>query len=286
MKHAHGDFNRQFRSNPGDIGLLYVRSQTGQMIPLSNLVKVTPTTGAQTITHYNLFRSIEINGSAAPGFSSGQAIQTMQNLAGKVLPNGMGYEWSGISAEELESGGKAPLIFGLGIVFVFLVLSAQYENYVDPLIILLSVPLAILGALSAVSLRGFPNDVYSQIGLVMLIGLSSKNAILIVEFANQMQEKDLSITKAALEAAQERLRPILMTAIAFILGIVPLVIATGAGAASRQSLGTAVFGGMIVSTFLSLLVVPVLYIAIGTIRARFKPRPQHPTNKPNTKVRS
>lgn len=262
--------DKQFRSNPDDVGLIQVRSQQGQMIPLSNLVKITSTTGAQTINHYNLFRSIEINGAAAPGASTGQAIQAMEQVAQAVLPASMGYEWSGSSAEELESGGKAPLIFGLGIVFVFLVLAAQYENYVDPLIILLSVPLAVLGALSAQWMRGLANDVYCQIGLVMLIGLASKNAILIVEFANQMRERGLSITKAAIEAAQERLRPILMTAFAFILGIFPLVVATGAGAGARQSLGTAVFGGMIVSTILSLFIVPMLYIVISNIRDRFQ----------------
>lgn len=260
--------DKQFRSNPDDIGRLYVRSQQGQMIPLSNLVKVTSTTGAQTITHYNLFRSIEINGGAAPGFSSGQAIQAMEQLSKEVLPASMGYEWSGASAEEQSSGGQAPLIFGLGIVFVFLVLAAQYENYIDPIIILLSVPLAILGAMWAQSSRGLSNDVYCQIGLVMLIGLASKNAILIVEFANQMREKGASITKAAVEAAQERLRPILMTAIAFILGLLPLVYAEGAGAAARQSLGTAVCGGMVVSTVLSLFVVPILYIVIKSFTDR------------------
>ena len=259
----------QFRSNPKDIGSLYVRSTNNQMIPLSNLVKVTPTTGAQTINHYNLFRSIEINGSSAPGTSSGQALQAMGRLAQEILPTTFGYEWSGIAAEEQASGGQAPLIFGLGLVFVFLVLAAQYENYVDPIIIMLSVPLAIFGALAAQSLRGLPNDVFCQVGLVMLIGLASKNAILIVEFANQLQEQGLSITKAAVQAAQERLRPILMTSFAFILGIWPLVTAEGAGAPSRQSLGTAVFGGMIVSTFLSLFIVPILYIVISTIRARF-----------------
>ncbi len=261
----------KFRSNPSDIGVLNVRSQTGQMIPLSNLVKLTPTAGEQTVYHYNLYRAIEINGGPAPGASSGQAIQAMQQLSARLLPPDMGYEWSGSSAQELESGGKAPFIFALGIVFVFLVLSAQYENYVDPLIILLSVPLAVLGAVLAQMLRGIPNDVYGQIGLVMLVGLSSKNAILIVEFANQNREKGMSITKAAVEAAQERLRPILMTAIAFILGIFPLVIAVGAGALSRQSLGTTVAGGMVVSTVLSLFVVPILYIVIETARDRFKP---------------
>ena len=264
--------DEQFRSNPEDIGRLYVRSQTQQMIPLSNLVKITPATGAQTINHYNLFRAIEINGGPATGSSSGEAIQAMQQLARQILPNGMGYEWSGISLEELESGGTAPIIFALGLVFVFLVLAAQYENFVDPLIIMLSVPLAILGAMLAQSLRGLPNDVYCQVGLVMLIGLASKNAILIVEFANQLRDQGLSITKAAVEASQERLRPILMTAFSFILGVVPLVIAEGAGAASRQSLGTAVFGGMLVATLLSLFVVPILYIVIGTIRQRLQKR--------------
>jgi HAE1 family hydrophobic/amphiphilic exporter-1 len=262
----------KYRSNPEDIGLFYVRSQTNQMIPLSSLVKVTPTTGAQTITHYNLFRSIEINGSPAPGYSSGQANAAMEAVAKKVLPVSMGYEWSGIAAEEKASGGQAPLIFGLGLVFVFLVLAAQYENYFDPLVIMFAVPLAILGALSAQSLRGFSNDVYCQVGLVMLIGIASKNAILIVEFANQLQEQGLPITRAVVKAAQERLRPILMTSFAFILGLEPLVTAEGAGAASRESLGTAVAGGMIVSTFLSLFVVPIIYIVVGNIRKRLQPK--------------
>lgn len=260
----------QFRSNPSDIGNLYVRSETGEMIPLDTLVSVSPTTGPQTINHYNLFRSIEINGSPAPGYSSGQAIAAMERVANEVLPNSMDFEWSGISLEELESGGQAPIIFGLGIIFVFLVLAAQYENFVDPVIILLAVPLAMLGALLAVSIRGLPNDVYCQVGLVMLIGLASKNAILIVEFANQLRDEGLSIVRAAVEASQQRLRPIIMTAISTLLGIFPLVIATGAGSASRQSLGTAVFGGMIVSTVLSLFVVPVLYIVIVSFFCRFK----------------
>ncbi|MEM1255424.1 MAG: efflux RND transporter permease subunit [Cyanobacteria bacterium P01_H01_bin.21] len=260
----------EFRSNPNDIGNLYVRSESGEMIPLDTLVTISPTTGPQTINHYNLFRSIEINGSPASGYSSGQAIAAMERIASEVLPTSMDFEWSGISLEELESGGQAPIIFGLGIIFVFLVLAAQYENFIDPVIILLAVPLAMLGALLAVSIRGLPNDVYCQVGLVMLIGLASKNAILIVEFANQLRDEGLSIVRAAVEAAQQRLRPIIMTAISTLLGIFPLVIATGAGSASRQSLGTAVFGGMIVSTVLSLFVVPVLYIVIVSFFCRFK----------------
>ncbi|MEQ8539063.1 MAG: efflux RND transporter permease subunit [Coleofasciculus sp. D1-CHI-01] len=252
----------QFRSNPEDINQLYVRSARDEMIPLGNLVTVTQTTGAQTINHYNLFRSIEINGSAASGVSSGDAIQAMEQVAAEVLPPGLGYEWSGLSLEEIQSGGQATIIFGFGLVFVFLVLAAQYESYIDPIIILLAVPLAILGALMAQSLRGLPNDVYCQIGLVMLIGLASKNSILIVEFANQLRDQGMTLRKAAIEAAQQRLRPILMTAISTLFGIFPLVIATGAGSGSRQSLGTAVFGGMFIATFLSLFVVPILYIVI------------------------
>lgn len=250
----------KFRSEPGDVGKLYVRSQTGKMIPLSNLVKLTPTTGAQTINHYNLLRSIEINGGAAPGFSSKQAIATMAHIAKRVLPVSMGYEWSGITTQEQAARTPAPLIFGLGFLCVFLVLAAQYENYLDPLIIMLSVPLVILGALTAQSLSGLSNDVFSQVGLVMVMGLTCKNAILMVEGANQLRQQGLSITKAAIQASQARLRPILLTALSTLLAIFPFVIAAGAGAASRQSLGTAVFGGIIGGTFLSLFVVPILYI--------------------------
>ncbi|MBD2188786.1 efflux RND transporter permease subunit [Pseudanabaena mucicola] len=265
----------QFRANPEDINKLYVRSSNNQMIPLSNLVTVTQTVGPSIINHYNLFRSVQITGNTAPGVSSGQAIDAITKIADEVLPKSFGYEWSGLSLEEIGSGSSAFFIFGLGIVFVFLVLAAQYENYIDPTIIMLTVPLAVLGALLAVMLRSlfnpsFANDVYTQIGLVMLIGMASKNAILIVEFANQLQEQGLSITKAAVEAAQQRLRPILMTAFSTIIGIFPLVIATGAGAAARQSIGTAVMGGMCVATLLSLFIVPVLYIVIKKIEERMK----------------
>ena len=263
--------DQQFRSKPDDIQQLYVRSLDNQMIPLSNLITIRPTTTAQTITHYNLYRSISVQGAAAPGKSSGQALQAMEESAKQIFPPGLGYEWTGTALEETESGGQAPLIFGIGLLMVFLVLAAQYESYIDPIIIMLTVPLAVLGALSAQSLRGFANDAYCQIGLVMLIGLASKNAILIVEYANQLREKGLDITRAAIEAAQERLRPILMTAISGLVGFFPLAIATGAGAASRQSLGTAIFGGYLLSTFLSLFLVPILYIIIKSLDDRFFP---------------
>ena len=252
----------EFRSSPDDIEKLYVRSNSGVMIPMGNLVSITPSTNPQVINHYNLFRSIQISGSASEGYSSTEAIKAMERVASGVLPRGFTFQWSGLSLEEIVSGGQAPIIFGLGLLFVFLVLAALYENYIDPFIILLAVPLGILGALLAQLTRGFSNDIYSQIGLVMLIGLSSKNSILIVEFANQLRDEGLPIVKAAIEASQERLRPILMTAFSTLLGIFPLVVATGAGSTSRQSLGTAVFGGMLVATFLSLFVVPIFYIVI------------------------
>ena len=265
----------QFRANPDDITKLYVRSRNGAMIPLSNLVKVQQTVGPSIINHYNLLRSVQITGNTAPGVSSGQAIDIITKIANQVLPKTFGYEWSGLSLEEIGSGNSAIFIFGLGVVFVFLVLAAQYENYIDPAIIMLTVPLAVLGALLAVMFRSlsspnFSNDVYTQIGLVMLVGMASKNAILIVEFANQLREQGLSIAKAAIEASQQRLRPILMTAFSTIIGIFPLVIATGAGAAARQSIGTAVMGGMCVATLLSLFIVPILYIVIKNIEERMK----------------
>ncbi len=270
-----------FRSNPKNLEEFYVRSRNGQMIPLNNLIKVERTTSPQTITHYNLFRSAEINGSAAPGVSSGEAINQMEQLAASVLPQGMSYEWSGISREEIESGPQTIILFARGIVVVFLVLAAQYESFFDPVIILLAVPLAMLGALLAQWLRGLENDVFCQIGLVMLVGLASKNAILIVEFANHLKAQGENAFEAVVQAAQIRFRPILMTSLAFVMGIMPLVFATGAGAASRQSLGTAVCGGMLVSTVLSLYFVPVIYLIIGDLRDRIKGKKRAPDKPPS-----
>jgi HAE1 family hydrophobic/amphiphilic exporter-1 len=255
----------KFRSQPKDIGQYYLRSGTGSMISLDNLVAVEQTTNPQVIPHYNLFRSAEINGTAAAGHSSGEGIAAMEALARRTLPNGMTFEWSGLSLEEIESGGKALILFALGLVVVYLTLAAQYESYVLPFIVLLAVPVAILGAIGAQALRGLQNDVYCQIGLVMLIGLSSKNAILIVEFAEQLRGQGMSVVEAAVEAARIRLRPILMTSLAFILGVVPLVLAQGAGRAGRISVGTTVFGGMIAATTLNLVFIPVLYVIVRSI---------------------
>ena len=260
--------DQAYRSNPADIGRYYVRSNTGSMIPLSNLVTVTETTTPQVIPHYDVFRSAEVDGSAKPGYSTGQAITAMEQLAAKTLPAGMSYMWTGISLEEIESAGKAVLFFGLGLLVVYLTLSAQYESWVLPFIVMLGVPVAVLGGLGAQAIRGLQNDVYCQIGLVMLIGLASKNAILIVEFAEQLRRRGLPLVEAALEAARIRLRPILMTSFAFILGVVPLVIATGAGSGGRHSVGTTVFGGMLLSTFLNLVFIPVLYVIVEKMRER------------------
>ncbi|MCW5315852.1 efflux RND transporter permease subunit [Nostoc sp. KVJ3] len=283
-----------FRSNPDDIGKLYVRSGSGAMIPLSNLVKVTPFVGPKTISHYNLYRSIKVQGAPAPGASSGQAIQAMEKLAAEVLPQGFGYEWTGTYLQEKTSGGSTGLIFAFAFVIVFLVLAAQYESYVDPIIILLTVPLAVLGAMTAIWLRSnifmagslFPkvvDDIYCQVGLVTLIGLAAKNAILVVEFANQQHEQGMSYTRAAVKAGQERLRPILMTSFAALLGFLPLVISQGAGASSRWSLGTALFGGLMLSTFLSLFLVPILYILVKSIaQAIFSRKRSGGSNPPDS----
>jgi HAE1 family hydrophobic/amphiphilic exporter-1 len=254
--------DQKYRAEAKDIRSYYLKSDTGKMIPLDNLVEIEQTANPQVISHFNLFRSAEISGSAAPGVSTGQALAAMVAVARKEMPRGMGFEWSGLSLEEVESSGKAVVLFALGLIFVYLTLAAQYESYVLPFIVLLGVPVSLLGALGGMVLRGLTNDVYCQIGLVMLIGLASKNAILIVEFAERLEDEGLSTLDAAIEAARTRLRPILMTSLAFMLGVVPLMIAKGAGAAGRVSVGTTVFGGMLAATTLNLLFIPTLYVVV------------------------
>jgi multidrug efflux pump subunit AcrB len=269
------------RATPSDIGRLYVRSQNGtngdpgQMVPLSTLVTVKPVTGPDSIAHYNLYRAAEIAGDTAPGASSGQAIAAMQDIARRLLPPGLSYEWSGLAFQEIEAGSWAGLIFALSALFVFLVLAAQYESWLVPLAVILAVPLGVLGALTALWLRGLANDVYAQIGLALLVGLASKNAILIVEFAREHRARGLDIRQAAREAARIRFRPILMTSFAFILGSLPLVVASGAGAASRHSIGTTVVGGMLAITVLGVLLVPAFYVVVERL-AQWRRRPASP----------
>jgi HAE1 family hydrophobic/amphiphilic exporter-1 len=260
--------DQPFRMSARDLHSYYVRSDSGQMVPLDNVAAVTESSGPPVITHYNLFRAVEIDGSPAPGYSSSEGLASMEKLATQNMMPGMSFQWTGLTLDEIESSGKALLIFGLGILVVYLTLSALYESFALPFIILLAVPMAVLGALGLVSLRGLANDVYCQIGLVMLIGLSAKNSILIVEFAEQLRRKGRSIAEAAIEAAELRLRPILMTSFAFILGVLPLVFATGAGALGRRSVGTTIVGGMLLSTVLNLFFIPVLYVLLSRLLKR------------------
>ncbi len=255
-------------------------STGGVMTPLSALMTATRTLGPPIITHYNLYRAIDISGQASPGTSSGTALTAMGQIAQRVMPKGVSYEWTGLQLDEIAAGSITLILFGLGIVFVYLTLAAQYESFIDPLIVLLAVPAALLGALGFINLRHFPipflfdpnlaSDAYATVGYVMLIGLASKSAILIVEFANQQLRQGATIVQAAMRGAQTRLRPILMTSIAFIIAVTPLVFASGAGEAARHSLGTVVFGGMVVSTFLNLVITPVLYVIIKSLEP--KPR--------------
>jgi hydrophobic/amphiphilic exporter-1 (mainly G- bacteria), HAE1 family len=261
--------DQPFRMTAGDLRQYYVRSDSNGLVPLGNLVNLQETAGPQVISHYNLFRSAEIDGAAAPGYSSSEGLQAMEDLAKKTMLQGMSFSWTGLAQEEVEASGKAVIIFSLGLLVVYLTLSAQYESFVLPFIILLAVPMAVLGALSFVSMRGLSDDVYVQIGLVL-------------QFAEQLIAHGRSITDAAIEAAELRLRPILMTSFAFILGVLPLYFATGAGKLGRHSVGTAVVGGMLFSTVLNLVFIPVLYVIVKTMLVSFatklgkseKPQPE------------
>ena len=268
------------RASATDLSRFYVRNSQGEMVPLNTLGSFKSTVGPETITHYNNYPSALINGAAAPGFSSSQAAAAMERVARTTLPRDYTFEWTGITYQEIRAGSIAALVFALALVFCFLILAAQYESWSMPFMVLLSVPLALLGALSALWLRGMQIDVYSQIGFVMLVGLAAKNAILIVEFARRRREEGLDVVAAAAEAARLRLRPILMTAFAFILGVLPLMYAKGAGAASRQSIGTTVFGGMLAATVLTLIFVPVFYAVIEQWREGLSSKPVGQSHEP------
>jgi HAE1 family hydrophobic/amphiphilic exporter-1 len=280
--------DQRFRVGPEDIRRLEVRDKQGQMVPLGTLVKVSKRLGPQIIPRYNLYPSASISGAAAPGYSSGQAMKLMEQMAERKLPASMGYDWTAMSYQEKKVGSQSIYVFALAVLMVYLVLAAQYESWLMPAAVILVVPLALMGTVIAVAVRGMDNNIYTQIGIVLIIALASKNAILIVEFARELRAHGRSIIDAAIEASRLRFRPILMTSFAFILGIYPLVNATGAGAASRRSLGTAVFGGMIAATVLAVFFVPVFYVLMQRIsewRSKSKPATAAPLNgAPTTAV--
>jgi multidrug efflux pump len=255
----------QYRSRPEDLSHFYIPSANaggGKMVPLSSVVSSHWTIAPPAISHYNGYQAIQINGSAAPGHSSGQAMAAMEEIVKKDLPQSIGYEWSGTSYQEILSGQQAPILFGLSLLVVFLALAALYESWSIPAAVMLVVPLGVLGALIFTWLRGLENDVFFKVGLIAVIGLSAKNAILIIEFANTMHQTGRSLFDSTLEACRLRFRPILMTSIAFIFGVMPLALSSGAGANSRHAIGTGVIGGMVGATLLGVLFVPVFYVVV------------------------
>ena len=257
-----------YRDAVKDIGKLYVRSNEGKMVPMDSLVTLSTVLAPQLVNRYNQFTSVQINGGAAPGFSSGDAMAAMKQVAAKTLPEGYSYDWSAMSFQEQKAGGKVLILFALALVFSYLFLVGQYESWNIPLSIIISIPVASLGALTGLWIVGLNLSIYAQIGLVLLVGLASKNAILIVEFARDRREQGLSVAEAAVEGARIRFRPVLMTAFSFILGVTPMVIATGAGAASRRAIGTTVFSGMLAATLFGIFLVPALYYAFQTFREK------------------
>jgi HAE1 family hydrophobic/amphiphilic exporter-1/multidrug efflux pump len=260
----------EFRQNPDDIGDIHVRNTNGRMVPLSTLVQVRSQSGPIHINRYNMFRSAELSGQNAPGYSSGEAIAAMERLS-KDLPRGFGHEWTGLAYQEKLAGGQASYIFGFSLLFVFLTLAALYESWAIPVGVLLSLPITVFGALSGVWFRGLANDVYVQVGIVMLIGLNAKLSIMIVEFAkNKRDLEGYSAFDAAGEGARLRFRAVLMTALAEVFGLMPLVLSSGAGAAARSSVGTAVVFGMATATLLSLFFIPVLYYGVETMLEKLR----------------
>ena len=267
-----------FRAHRDNISLFFVRGSDGDMIPLTALGNTEYTTGPGSIKRFNMFNTAVIRGTSAQGYSSGQAMEIMEQMAREHLPDNIGVEWSGLSYQEKQAGGQTGLILTLVFIFVFLFLAALYESWSIPIAVLLSLPVAALGAYAGVSICGLENDTYFQIGLVMLMGLAAKNAILIVEFAKDEADAGKNVFKSALHAAKLRFRPILMTSLAFILGILPMVIASGPGAASRQAIGTGVFFGMIVAVTVGILLIPFFFVTIYSAKGKVRRKKQLTNN--------
>ena len=275
----------EFRQNPDDIRRIYARNDSGEMVELSGVLDTKFQSGPNLVTRFNSYPSVQITGTPAAGFSTGDSIKKIKEIADKTLPAGYDFEWSGASYQEVQAGSQAPYVLAFGLVMVFLVLAAQYEKWSLPLAVILAVPFGLFGAISAVYLFGMPQDIYFQVGLLTLIGLAAKNAILIVEFAAAERKEGKSIVDAALEAARLRLRPILMTSLAFVLGVLPLAISTGAGAAGRRSIGTGIMGGMIAATFLAIIFVPLFFVIIQTVTEKFSRKSAEPSEAtPATEV--
>jgi multidrug efflux pump subunit AcrB len=261
----------QYRKAPNDVGAMYVRSDQGKMVPLASVAEVRYSAGPDTMDRFNNLPAVKIFGSGAPGVATGTAIQRIEEIARETLPTDFSFDWGGAAYQEKRSGGTSVVALALGVLMVFLILAAQYEKWSLPLSVLMALPFGTFGALAAVWLRGLTNDVYFQIGLVTLLGLAAKNAILIVEYASMKHHQGMSVTAAAVEAARLRFRPILMTSLAFIFGVLPLAISSGAGAGARHSVGTGVMGGMLAATFLAIFFVP-LFFKLITGRRLMEPR--------------
>lgn len=258
--------------NPEDLFSLYAKNKEGNMVPYSNFMTMERVYGPSQITRYNLFTSAMITGEAAPGVSSGEALAAVEEIAAEVLPRGYDTEWSGVAKEEKESGGQTLVIFAICLAFVYLLLAAQYESLLLPLPVILSLPAGVFGSFFLLYVVGLENNIYAQVALVMLIGLLGKNAILIIEVANQCRKEGISVMGAAIQGATSRLRPILMTSFAFISGLIPLTIASGAGALGNRSIGTAAAGGMLIGTFVGIFLIPGLYVIFESLATYFKKR--------------
>jgi HAE1 family hydrophobic/amphiphilic exporter-1 len=275
----------EYRANPTDVRYFFVRGKQGQMVPMSAVVNVEWTRGPDYTNRFNLFRAAEVTGQPAPGYSSAQALAALEAVAAEVLPADMTYSWNAMSYQEKAAAGSGAQVFLLAILFVFLILAAQYESWSTPLSVLMGTPIAVFGAMAGLFitglfLPGYQNNVFAQIGLVMLIGLAAKNAILIVEFAKQKREEGLEAVEAALQAARDRFRPILMTAFSFILGVLPLLVATGAGAEARKVMGMTVFSGMMAATVIGVVLVPALFVFIDRLAGRGQRAKSGPDGKP------
>jgi multidrug efflux pump len=258
--------DESFRKTPEDLNKIYVRSSKGEMIPLSSFVTLKQSVSADLVERFNLFSAAKVAGQANLGYSSGDALRAMEEVANEVLPQGYSISWIGTAYQEKQISSAGNMAFIFGIIFLYLILAAQYERWLMPISVLLAVPFGIFGAVVANHLRGLENDIYFQIGILVLAGLSAKNAILIVEFAMQKREQGMELVEAVLEAAKIRLRPIIMTSLAFTLGVIPLAISSGAGAASRHSIGTGVVGGMLAATFLAIVFIPLFYVLVSKFR--------------------